>query len=173
MKDRRTETNPNVSVPPDAVVAENVEAVKYGIEPTNPDDVVVGAEIGGVGGAVTGAIAGSALGVAGAVTGAVIGGVLGAAGSAAAVAVVDKVDDDTTPKELNIKPIDYEAAATYYENDERIGETQTSVPILPDDKRELTTPPDRPVQVRPDPNPASPRFEEAQDAEAIRPKRPE
>jgi|SRR5687768_10224273 len=173
MKDRTTEENRNVTVPPEEVIPENVEAVKYGLEPTNPDDVVIGAEIGGVGGAVTGAIAGSALGVAGAVTGAVIGGVLGAAGSAAAVAVVDKVDDDVSPKELDIQPIDYEAASTYYENDDHIGETQTTVPILPDDKRELKTPTERPVELRPDSDPASPRFEESHDAEAARRRRPE
>lgn len=173
MKDRTTETSPEVMVSPEEVVPEKVEAVKYGIEPTNPDDVVIGAEIGGVGGAVTGAIAGSALGVAGAVTGAVIGGVLGAAGSAAAVAVVDKVDDDASPKDLNIEPIDYDAAANYYENDERIGETQTSVPVLPDEKRELRDSPERPVQLKPDVDPATPRFEETQDAEAIRRRRPE
>ena len=96
-----------------------------------------------------------------------------AAGSAAAVAVVDKVDDDTSPKQMDIKPIDYDAAATYYENDERIGETQTTVPILPNDKPVMTTPPDRPVALRPDPNPATPRFEELQDAEAARRKRTE
>ena len=173
MKDRTTETNPEITVSPEEVVPEKVDAVKYGIEPTNPDDVVIGAEIGGVGGAVTGAIAGSALGAAGAVTGAVIGGVLGAAGSAAAVAVVDKVDDDVSPKEMDVKPIDYQAAADFYENDERIGETTTTVPILPDDKREMKTPPEPPVELRRDPNPATPRFEELQDAEAARRKRPE
>ena len=173
MKDRTAETNPNTVVLPEEVVPEKVDAVKYGIEPTNPDDVVIGAEIGGVGGAVTGAIAGSVLGAAGAVTGAVIGGVLGAAGSAAAVAVVDKVDDDVSPKEMDVEPIDYQAAANYYENDERIGEARTSVPILPDDHRELKSPADRPVELRPDPNPASPRFKDPHDAEAARPKGPE
>jgi outer membrane lipoprotein SlyB len=172
MKDRTTEMNPETKVPPEKVVPEKVDAVKYGIEPTNPDDVVIGAEIGGVGGAVTGAIAGSALGAAGAVTGAVIGGVLGAAGSAAAVAVVDKVDDDVSPKDLDVKPIDYQAAADYYEKDERIGETTTSVPILPDDKRELVTPPDRPVELRPDSNRITPPYTDPEDAEMSRRKRP-
>ena len=160
-------------VPPEQAVPEKVEAIRTGIEPTNPDDVVIGAEIGGVGGAVTGAIAGSALGVAGAVTGAVIGGVLGAAGSAAAVAVVDKVDDDVSPRDLDVKPIDYEAASTYYENDERIGNTETSVPVLPDDNREPKSPPERPVQVKPDVDPTTPPFEEPTDAEAIQRRRTE
>lgn len=77
------------------------DAEQFGIEPAHSEDVVLGAEIGGVGGAVAGALAGSALGIPGAITGAVIGGVIGAAGSAAAVAVVDKIDDDSPPEEVD------------------------------------------------------------------------
>lgn len=171
MKEDIREMKSETVVTPEEAVPEKVEAVRYGIEPTNPDDVVIGAEIGGVGGAVTGAIAGSALGVAGAVTGAVIGGVLGAAGSAAAVAVVDKVDDDVSPSELGVKPIDYEAASTYYENDERIGNTETSVPVLPDNRREFSTPPEPPVELRPDQNRISAPFADPDDADAARRKR--
>lgn len=83
------------------------DEAKYGIEPTESNDVAVGAEIGGVGGAITGAIAGAGLGIPGALTGAVIGGVLGAAGSAAAVAAVDKVDSDHPQGDpLDIEPMD-------------------------------------------------------------------
>ena len=63
-------------------------------EPTG--DAEKGATLGGIGGALTGAVAGSAVGPVGTVIGAVIGGVAGAVGSGAAVAAVDRVDDDST-----------------------------------------------------------------------------
>ena len=94
-------------------VRKHDEAEQFGLEPTHSDDVVLGAEIGGVGGAVTGALAGAALGVPGAITGAVIGGVLGAAGSAAAVAVVDKVDDDGRPDEVDLEATHYSGHEAY------------------------------------------------------------
>jgi hypothetical protein len=127
------------------------DAVKYGIEPTDGDDVVLGAEIGGVGGAVTGAIAGSALGVPGAVTGAVIGGVLGAAGSAAAVAAVDKVDDDSSPVGAGLD-LDRDEVS---ENPDAVRTAiphDPTVPILPTDEKEPVHPEDPPVEVEPDRN---------------------
>ena len=68
--------------------------VQHGID-DNPDgDAEKGAKLGGVGGAVTGAMAGAMAGPIGAVVGAVVGGVLGAVGSGAAVAAVDRIDND-------------------------------------------------------------------------------
>ena len=59
-------------------------------------DAKKGAQLGGVGGAVTGAIAGAAAGPVGMVAGAIIGGVAGSVASGAAVAAVDRVDNDNT-----------------------------------------------------------------------------
>lgn len=70
--------------------------IQHGIDDNPTGDAEKGAALGGVGGAVTGAVAGSAAGPVGTVIGAVIGGVVGAAGSGAAVAAVDRVDNDNT-----------------------------------------------------------------------------
>jgi hypothetical protein len=124
------------------------EAEQFGLEPTHSDDVVLGAEIGGVGGAVTGALAGAALGIPGAITGAVIGGVLGAAGSAAAVAVVDRVDDDDRPEEVDLDSIQFSGPGTY--NPPLPGEVQLhpNHPIIP--RAETPDmPPPQPVEVDP------------------------
>ncbi|MBC7809048.1 MAG: hypothetical protein H7145_23175 [Akkermansiaceae bacterium] len=70
--------------------------IQHGIDDNPASDAEKGATLGGVGGAVTGAVAGSAAGPVGTVVGAIIGGVAGAAGSGAAVAAVDRVDNDNT-----------------------------------------------------------------------------
>ena len=70
--------------------------VQHGIDDNPTGDAEKGAKLGGVGGAVTGAVAGAAAGPVGAVAGAIIGGVAGAVGSGAAVAAVDRVDNDNT-----------------------------------------------------------------------------
>ncbi len=74
-----------------AVVDDNIQ---HGIDDDPTGDAEKGAKLGGVGGAVTGAVAGAAAGPLGVVAGAVIGGVAGALGSGAAVAAVDRVDND-------------------------------------------------------------------------------
>ena len=76
-----------------AVVDNNIQ---HGIDDDPTGDAEKGAKLGGVGGAVTGAVAGAAAGPLGVVAGAVIGGVAGALGSGAAVAAVDRVDNDNT-----------------------------------------------------------------------------
>ena len=68
--------------------------IQHGIDDNPTGDAEKGAKLGGIGGAVTGAVAGAAAGPGGAVVGAVIGGLAGAAGSGAAVAAVDRVDND-------------------------------------------------------------------------------
>lgn len=70
--------------------------VQHGIDDDPTGDAEKGAKLGGVGGAVTGAVAGAMAGPVGAVAGAIIGGVAGAIGSGAAVAAVDRVDNDNT-----------------------------------------------------------------------------
>jgi hypothetical protein len=70
--------------------------IQHGIDDNPTGDAEKGAKLGGVGGAVTGAVAGAAAGPVGAVAGAIIGGVAGAIGSGAAVAAVDRVDNDNT-----------------------------------------------------------------------------
>ena len=70
--------------------------VQHGIDDNPSGDAEKGAKLGGVGGAVTGLVAGAAAGPAGALIGAVIGGVAGAVASGAAVAAVDRVDNDNT-----------------------------------------------------------------------------
>ena len=70
--------------------------VQHGIDDNPTGDAEKGAKLGGVGGAMTGALAGSAAGPVGTVVGAVVGGVAGAVGSGAAVAAVDRVDNDNT-----------------------------------------------------------------------------
>ena len=70
--------------------------IQHGIDNDPNNDAEKGATLGGIGGAVTGAIAGAAAGPVGAVIGAVIGGVSGAGLSGAAVAAVDRVDNDNT-----------------------------------------------------------------------------
>lgn len=77
-------------------MADRDDSIQHGIDDNPSGDAEKGAKLGGVGGAVTGAIAGSAAGPAGTVVGAIIGGVAGAIGSGAAVAAVDRVDNDNT-----------------------------------------------------------------------------
>jgi len=72
------------------------DGIQHGIDDNPSGDAEKGATLGGIGGAVTGAIAGAAAGPVGAVIGAVIGGVAGAVGSGAAVAAVDRMDNDNT-----------------------------------------------------------------------------
>jgi phage tail tape-measure protein len=72
------------------------DGVQHGIDDNPTGDAEKGATLGGIGGAVTGAVAGSAAGPVGAVVGAVVGGVAGAVGSGAAVAAVDRLDNDDT-----------------------------------------------------------------------------
>ena len=68
--------------------------IQHGIDDSPTGDAEKGAKLGGVGGAVTGAAAGSLAGPIGTVIGAVVGGVAGALGSGAAVAAVDRHDND-------------------------------------------------------------------------------
>ncbi|RYG27875.1 hypothetical protein EON81_29445, partial [bacterium] len=70
--------------------------IQHGIDDNPTGDAEKGAKLGGVGGAVTGLVAGAAAGPVGAVIGAVVGGVAGAVASGAAVAAVDRVDNDNT-----------------------------------------------------------------------------
>ncbi|AIE85383.1 hypothetical protein [Fimbriimonas ginsengisoli] len=70
--------------------------IQHGIDDDPNNDSVKARNIGGVGGAVTGAIAGSAAGPLGTIGGAIVGAVAGGLGSQAAVAAVDKVDNDDT-----------------------------------------------------------------------------
>jgi len=70
--------------------------VQHGIDDNPTGDAEKGAALGGLGGAAVGAAAGSLAGPAGTVIGAVVGGLAGAAGSGAAVAAVDRVDNDNT-----------------------------------------------------------------------------
>ncbi len=70
--------------------------VQHGIDDSPSGDAQKGATLGGIGGVVTGAVAGAAAGPAGAVIGAIIGGVAGSVASGAAVAAVDRVDNDNT-----------------------------------------------------------------------------
>ena len=72
------------------------DGIQHGIDDNPTGDAEKGAALGGAGGAVTGAVAGSAAGPVGTVVGAVIGGIAGAVGSGAAVAAVDRVDNDDT-----------------------------------------------------------------------------
>ena len=70
------------------------DEIQHGIDDNPTGDAEKGATLGGVGGAVTGAAAGSLAGPVGTVIGAVVGGVAGALGSGAAVAAVDRHDND-------------------------------------------------------------------------------
>ncbi len=72
------------------------DRVQHGVDDNPSGDAEKGATLGGIGGAVTGLAAGAAAGPVGAVIGAVIGGVAGAVASGAAVAAVDRVDNDNT-----------------------------------------------------------------------------
>ena len=68
--------------------------IQHGIDDDPKNDAEKGAALGGLGGAAVGAVAGAATGPVGAVIGAVAGGLAGAGASGAAVAGVDKVDND-------------------------------------------------------------------------------
>ncbi len=70
------------------------DGIQHGIDDNPHNDAAKGAITGGIGSATMGAIAGSMLGPAGAVAGALIGGAIGAAASGAAVAVIDRHDND-------------------------------------------------------------------------------
>ena len=72
------------------------DGVQHGIDDNPYGDAKKGATLGGVGGAAVGAAAGSMAGPVGTVAGAVAGGLAGAAGSGAAVAGVDRIDNDNT-----------------------------------------------------------------------------
>ena len=83
-------------IPEDFLMAVVDDNIQHGIDDDPTGDAEKGAKLGGIGGAVTGAVAGAAAGPVGMVAGAVIGGVAGALGSGAAVAAVDRVDNDNT-----------------------------------------------------------------------------
>jgi len=70
--------------------------VRHGIDDNPEGDAEKGAALGGLGGAVAGGVAGSAAGPVGTAVGAVGGGLAGAGASGAAVAGVDRVDNDNT-----------------------------------------------------------------------------
>lgn len=70
--------------------------IQHGIDDDPNNDAEKGAALGGVGGAVVGGVAGAMTGPVGAVVGAVAGAAAGAAGSGAAVAAVDRMDNDNT-----------------------------------------------------------------------------
>jgi len=70
--------------------------VQHGIDDNPEGDAEKGAVLGALGGAAVGAAAGGPAGLATGVVGAVVGGLAGAAGSGAAVAAVDRVDNDNT-----------------------------------------------------------------------------
>ena len=58
------------------------------------EDAELGAALGGAGGAMAGALAGSVMGPGGTVVGGIVGGIVGAVSSGAAVAAVDRIDND-------------------------------------------------------------------------------
>ncbi|MEA2553711.1 MAG: hypothetical protein QOJ65_1887 [Fimbriimonadaceae bacterium] len=68
--------------------------IQHGIDDNPKGDAKKGAALGGAGGAITGAVAGAPLGPGGMAVGAVVGGLVGAGASGAAVAGVDKIDND-------------------------------------------------------------------------------
>jgi hypothetical protein len=90
--------------------------VQHGIDDNPTGDAEKGAVMGGLGGAAVGAAAGAMTGPGGAILGAVIGGVAGAVASGAAVAGVDKVDNDNTVSGLGsgVTP-ERDAVATNYD----------------------------------------------------------
>jgi len=75
---------------------EDDDNVQHGIDDNASGDAEKGATLGGIGGALTGLAAGAMAGPLGAVAGAVIGGVAGAVASGAAVAAIDRNDNDDT-----------------------------------------------------------------------------
>lgn len=70
--------------------------IQHGIDDNPNNDPEKARNIGGIGGAVTGAIAGAPAGPLGVIGGAIVGAVVGGLGSQAAVAEVDKFDNDDT-----------------------------------------------------------------------------
>lgn len=72
------------------------DGIQHGIDDNPRDDPQKGATLGGLGGAAVGAAAGSLVGPVGTIVGAVVGGLSGAVGSGAAVAAIDKIDNDNT-----------------------------------------------------------------------------
>ncbi len=70
--------------------------IQHGIDDNPTGDAGKGAALGGLGGVAVGAAAGSVAGPVGTVVGAVAGGLMGAGASGAAVAAVDRVDNDNT-----------------------------------------------------------------------------
>ncbi len=92
-------------------MAEN-DNIQHGIDDNPRNDAEKGAALGGIGGLVTGAVAGAGAGPAGAIIGAIVGGVVGAAGSGAAVAAVDRMDNDNNVTGIGDK-------VTYRDKDDR------------------------------------------------------
>ena len=78
----------------------------HGMGDAPTDDPKTGATLGGLGGAAVGAAAGSMVGPIGTIIGAVVGGLGGAVGSGAAVAAVDKVDNDRTISGVGTQDVD-------------------------------------------------------------------
>jgi len=72
------------------------DGVQHGIDDNPNNDPQKGATLGGLGGVAVGAAAGSLIGPVGTIVGAIIGGLSGAIGSGAAVAAVDRIDNDNT-----------------------------------------------------------------------------
>ena len=70
--------------------------VQHGIDNNPSGDAEKGAALGGIGGVIVGALAGAAAGPVGAIAGAIIGGLSGSVVSGAAVAAVDRRDNDNT-----------------------------------------------------------------------------
>lgn len=83
------------------VNGERITGDQQHVNPDGKTDAEKGAAMGGIGGAVVGAVAGSMVGPVGTVIGGVVGAVAGGVGSGAAVAQVDKFDNDSTTTGLN------------------------------------------------------------------------
>jgi len=83
----------NTTIEPTTAIVPD-EDIQHGIDNNQFGDAEKGAKLGGVGGAVAGGVAGSMAGPVGTVVGAVLGAVAGAVGSGAAVAAVDRHDND-------------------------------------------------------------------------------
>ncbi len=93
------------------------DTIQHGIDDNPTGDAEKGAALGGIGGAVTGLAAGAVLGPVGAVVGAIIGGVSGAVASGAAVAAVDRIDNDNTVSGLGGTTNDANSDYTYETDD--------------------------------------------------------
>jgi len=98
--------NTNVDRVDNTVVDENDTTVRHGIDNNPNNDAEKGAALGGLGGAAVGAIAGSMAGPVGGIIGGIIGAVVGGGASGAAVAAVDRVDNDNTVSGLGHSEVD-------------------------------------------------------------------